>query len=410
MTTTTEPAPAPAVPSNEDQLQLAVATFTAICTRSEAGHPIERSSDLIGELPEAFQHVDGLLTKLAVLVRALASGDLITDTMPAAPTAFGITVHAQGDAALQILAKDVIGWRSLVAAAQLALELSQLDNQKKDDELRAHKERVRLEKELAGEVTACEADVEAAKNDLSAAKEHLAAANKKLAAFVRCDVQTSMADGKQETISGDVTAYEQGFRTFDASKAEAINPYRDDPQKADWQRGYDWAKKQAEVKAGAPLFDGAEKAPIKSAKDLGKAELDLLGFALDDNEREELRRGTALNVAGCVLNLYERDYLVADAVGETHFLMLPLYSKDEWASIGHEAKYGRTVEGVDQTDEAKVQRQTGGEFCGRVVKLGKKKLIVGPKSDALIVWDDQLEQAPAEGEKDGGQDEGSDGA
>jgi len=44
------------------------------------------------------------------------------------------------------------------------------------------------------------------------------------------------------------------------------------------------------------------------------------------------------------------------------------------------------------------------------VKLGKKKLIVGPKSDALIVWDDQLEQAPAEGEKDDGQEEGGDGA
>ena len=143
-TTATATAPTPAAsspPSQEQQLALAVAAFNAICTHAAEGKPIERPSDLLGDLPEAFQQVDGLLVKLATTIRALASAGFITDAMPASPTALGLTVYAAGDALVQFAAAEVTTWRYKVAAAELALDLARLEIQRKDDELAAHKQR-----------------------------------------------------------------------------------------------------------------------------------------------------------------------------------------------------------------------------------------------------------------------------
>jgi hypothetical protein len=71
-----------------------------------------------------------------------------------------------------------------------------------------------------------------------------------------------------------------------------------------------------------------------------------------------------------------------EASGGLRANVLRLYTKDEWQQT-HEAKLGRAVQDFDQNDEAKVQRQVGGEWCGLVVKVGRKVWVVGPQSDAL---------------------------
>jgi hypothetical protein len=323
---------------------------------------------------------------------------------------------AEIDAAINYLARDgqidgecihiaVIleptGWQ---AAMALAKKMSDLVLAKKDDEINAYRKRVAREKELADEIQACEADVEACKARVSVAKDDLATANEKLAAFVRGDVQTTFLGEKSATApTGEVTAYEQGMRHFNPKKAEAVNPYPADPQASDWQRGYDAAKAQHTEKNPAPaveteatatgeaIFPDAPKAPVRQASELGLTVDQLDRAFLDDLILDEIRRGSVVSVGDKTIYAFEREYVVIDGtqVEPLHYLALPLYrqagSTNEWADLGHEAKYGRCVEGVDQTEEAKGQRQTGGEFCGKVVKVGRKKCVVGPMSDALVI-------------------------
>ncbi len=129
------------------------------------------------------------------------------------------------------------GWTEAMAIAK---KKADDEIQKKNDELRALHKRVKLEQELAEVVKACEADVEGCKAAVAAAKESLATANKKLAAFIRGEVQASfLGDDSPTAPTGQVTAYEKGMQDWDPAKAEAVNPFRDDPQRSDWQRGYD---------------------------------------------------------------------------------------------------------------------------------------------------------------------------
>jgi hypothetical protein len=310
------------------------------------------------------------------------------------------------------------GWQ---AAMLRAKKMSDLELAKKDDEINAYRKRVAREKELADEIQACEADVEACKARVSVAKDDLATANEKLAAFVRGDVQTTFLGEKTATApTGEVTAYEQGMRHFDPKKAEAVNPYPADPQASDWQRGYDAAKAQHTENNPAPavepeatatgeaIFPDAPKAPVRQAAELGLTVDQLDRAFLDDLILDEIRRGSVVSVSDKTIYAFEREYVVIDGtqVEPLHYLALPLYrqagSTNEWADLGHEAKYGRCVEGVDQTEEAKGQRQTGGEFCGKVVKVGRKKCVVGPMSDALVIAVQEV--TPAAGDEPG--DEG----
>lgn len=71
-----------------------------------------------------------------------------------------------------------------------------------------------------------------------------------------------------------------------------------------------------------------------------------------------------------------------EATGACRANVVRLYTKDEYQQT-HEAKYGRAVGDFDQSDEAKAQRQVGGEWCGLVVKVGRKVYVVGPQADAL---------------------------
>lgn len=305
-----------------------------------------------------------------------------------------------------LLVLTCAGWTETLARASKAASEAL---EKKDDEIRALHKHIVTEKELAEEVKACEAEVESAKATVSACKEALATANTKLAAFVRGDVQTSFLDTPTAP-TGDVTAYEQGFRTWDPKKAEAINPYPADPQMGDWQRGYDAAKAQSpklqdafnEKRAGVGEYPASK---FYLDADTLKVRL------LEEGTKAEIRAGNPkVGVKEHTVSLFERDYLVmADArgFGPESFQCLPLYSKDEWASMGHEAKYGRCVDGVDQTTEARDQRQAGGEFCGKVVKFCRSKAVIGPVDEAIwLACEDVATPAADEPEPEGdGQDD-----
>lgn len=71
-----------------------------------------------------------------------------------------------------------------------------------------------------------------------------------------------------------------------------------------------------------------------------------------------------------------------EASGACRANVVRLYTKDEWQQ-SCEAKFGRAVGDFDQSDEAKAQRQAGGEWCGLVVKVSRKVYVVGPQADAL---------------------------
>lgn len=67
-----------------------------------------------------------------------------------------------------------------------------------------------------------------------------------------------------------------------------------------------------------------------------------------------------------------------------YFDLLPLLSPIEWEQRLAET-YGPAL--FDLTDDvavgAKEQRQAGGEFCGIVVKFGRKKYVIGPVTEAI---------------------------
>lgn len=302
---------------------------------------------------------------LAAIEAGAAQGVLLVELMLANNPANG------DDRALTLTAE---GWKAVLAEQQQRA-VSALAS--KDDELDAYRRRVEREHELANEVAACESTLESAKARVSCAKDDLSMAHDKLAAFVRGDVQTSFIrkDGQR-------SAYERGLADFDPAKPEMINPFAHDPQAADWQRGYDEASAKAQAARDPAWFANA---PLQmSFVASWMAEL-----LMPDAALAELKRGKELSVAKHLVRAYERDYLLAERSGDA-FLALPLYDRDEWAQL-HEAEFGGSVEGTDQTDEARSVRQAGGELCGRVVKVGRKKLVIGPIKDGL-------KALPAQGE------------
>ncbi len=247
--------------------------------------------------------------------------------------------------------------------------------EKQNDELAAFRKRVSTEKDIVSEIKVCESRVESAKSQLSAAKEQLGHAHERLSAFVGGDVQTELPFGDE----GHRTAYEQGYAAYDPKLAGAINPYQNDPQKSEWQRGYEAGEKAKNLPAWA------QQKLMVVRWDPNDGSIKLPNRELSDGAKAEIRRGKLLTVSDNTVREFERDYLVLEHEFDASLaLCLPLYDKDEWSQL-YEDKFGRAVEGVDQSDEAKLHRQTGGEFCGLVVKHGRKKAVIGPMKDGVVI-------------------------
>lgn len=78
-------------------------------------------------------------------------------------------------------------------------------------------------------------------------------------------------------------------------------------------------------------------------------------------------------------------YLIRESSSDDkRWFAQPVHTKDEWQQLC-EATYGRAIEDFDQSDEAKDTRQKGGPDCGRVVKAGRAKAVLGPESMGLVI-------------------------
>lgn len=78
-------------------------------------------------------------------------------------------------------------------------------------------------------------------------------------------------------------------------------------------------------------------------------------------------------------------YLIRESSSDDkRWFVQSVHTKDEWQQLC-EATYGRAIEDFDQSDEAKDTRQKGGPDCGRVVKAGRAKAVLGPESMGLVI-------------------------
>ncbi len=226
--------------------------------------------------------------------------------------------------------------------AQLYLIIAQ-----KDEELRAFRNRREEEMALLGQRDGALHAIEGAKSRLASEKQGLAEIEEQIAALLRQPMPTPFG----ETPVGEAAA---------AAAAEGTPPWESILPKVTPDQ--------------IRILDGAgEELPGIDA---------LIANVLDPEQMKGEKRAIKGTCA-----VYGTPWLVShlwkdEASGAVLANVLRLYSKDEWAQTC-EATYGRAVDGLDQTDEAREQRQTGGEWCGLVVKVGRKTWVVGPQRDAL---------------------------
>ena len=217
-------------------------------------------------------------------------------------------------------------------------ELEQLRAEvlKLTDECAGLREKDRREKQAASEVRSCEADVEACKAELAAAKQRHADANKRLAAIVWGDAQQS----HPELTPVEQAAAEAPPKRFDLAIDQVIE-IDEDP---------------------ATIAGLVVKAIVQGDKPtkIGKERIhEFMGLP----------------------------YLVRQGWPEENphrFFLQRLNSKDEWQQL-YEAEFGRSVDGFDQSDDARHQRQTGGDDCGRVIAVGQKKYVLAPERHGLVL-------------------------
>jgi hypothetical protein len=211
-----------------------------------------------------------------------------------------------------------------------------------EDELRAHHEHRAKEQELVQERSAAIHRLESAKNAVAACKGDLSDIEARIAALITkgaAGVQTSLFPEAGEPV--DVAPWEQVLPKVLDDSVRILDPA--DPE----------LPKMAAVS---------------------------LALLADEVMRAEKRQIPATVTA------YGRAYIVTDLwkndAGAMRANVVPLYTKDEWQQLA-EDKFGRAVEGFDQSDEAKEHRTRGGRWCGLVVRTGRKVWVVGPQEHAL---------------------------
>ncbi len=126
--------------------------------------------------------------------------------------------------------------------------------------------------------------------------------------------------------------------------------------------------------------DGSERRGIVQALTEKK-----LGDALAKNLLGLLKPGEASPKVATVM-CDARPHMVVGALsgaesgtpGISRWHLQPLFEIADWKAM-HSETYGPPIPGVDASDEAKANRQKGGVDCGRIVKVGNAKYVVGPR-------------------------------
>lgn len=237
------------------------------------------------------------------------------------------------------------------------------------DELAAHQEREEREKELTGDITKASKDVEAAKEVLAGKKAALATAHEQLFLFASGDTQTSHPALKGEDD-------EEGDEDEQGRPAPVVHIPIPPAVAATVQAAQD-----AVVASLTPKPFEHAVAADQVVPDHG---LDLLSL------RGRLRRDLPAaekphQIGPAVFECRGCQWLLRDVNDdETRWFAQRVLSKDEWQQL-HEKEFGMCVEGFDQNEEAKHHRTQGGEDNGRVVRVGKKKGVMGPEREGLVL-------------------------
>ncbi len=87
----------------------------------------------------------------------------------------------------------------------------------------------------------------------------------------------------------------------------------------------------------------------------------------------------------------ERPHMVIDMLsadegpvkGVERWSLQPVFTRDEWGQSFGDA-FGNPIAGVDANDEAKSKRIAGGIDAGRIVKVGRSKMVVGPRQQLTV--------------------------
>lgn len=210
--------------------------------------------------------------------------------------------------------------------------------------------------------------------DLNEVREQQKETAKEMAELCRAPIEQGIqmripgvSPGAEPT--GEERYFAEGEAAAKAGKGEGSCPYMNNEQRWDWLDGWRWAKRVTpEVSVAIKFALTAEK--------LDQAMLTSCGL-IATGEKPPVN----------VVTAWDRPHLVVGSItrdGHMLWYLQPLYQKDEWRDL-FEDLHGKPIALADQTDEARDQRQTGGIDCGRVVKVGRKDWIVGPRNQLQVV-------------------------
>lgn len=168
------------------------------------------------------------------------------------------------------------------------------------------------------------------------------------------------------------------------------------------------AQEMAEHCASEPRADGQQTIPFASPQaesiTVGEPPIPVWPYTLPPEQTmaydaANLQEVMLHNRIREVLPMQEKLHLVTEDVVEvkgssflvrqsnhdrSRWFLQPLIGMDDWRTL-HEQEFGRAVEGHDQNVEAASQRKLGGEDCGRVVKVRRAKMVLGPERLGLVI-------------------------
>lgn len=255
------------------------------------------------------------------------------------------------------------GWKRVMAIRD---EASAIQLAAKDAELVAHREYANGEKNLLSVIAARKSGVEAARGSLNTAKELLKEAQDELTAYC--------AQGPQMRVNGSQTTI---FQVPGVGKHE---------DRETGMRPPDWKQMLPGVETDRVVVFQPDK-DMPTQEEVLFAKLQPLVFEGDKRVID----------ASLVVQIFHHPALVTacwhdPVLHESRANLTRLYTVKQWQAQ-FAKDLGQPVEGQDQTDDAKRQRQTEGAWCGLIVLAGNKKMVVGPQSQAMhIVHSAQIER------------------
>jgi hypothetical protein len=240
------------------------------------------------------------------------------------------------------------------------------------ERLRAFEHRREKEQQLLADRDSALHAIESAKNQVAAEKRELAEIESEIAALLKTPLPVCF----EQTPIGQIIAAQKA-----EPEAPAATPAPEPvPQPPAWMSFLpEVAPEQVR------LLDAAAGDELPTVDAICAA---LLPAQVMQSEKRTLRINQIVMAYGTpwVVTALWKD----DASGACRAHAVPLHSKDSWQQL-HEEKFGRAVQDFDQNDESKTRRQVGGEWCGLVVKVGRKVYVVGHAKEAL-----QLAYCPPE--------------